>query len=168
MNKIAVIGCGGSGKSCFSQELGRRLAIPVHHLDRIFWQPNWNPMDKSKFLDAQQQIFTTDSWIIDGNYGGTMQPRLAAADAIIFLDLSTLSCLWGVIKRYFKYRNKTRPDMGTGNKERLTLEFIHWILFYRSTRRPKIITKLDDYSKSKQVTVLSSRQAVDQFIEATS
>ena len=111
MKKIAVIGCGGSGKSTLARKLGRLLSIPVHHLDKIFWKPNWTPMQHAEFLQAQEVIFATDTWILDGNYGGTMKPRFREADTIIFLDLPTLSCLWGAIRRYLKYRNGTRPDL---------------------------------------------------------
>lgn len=36
MNKIAVIGSGGSGKSTFSRKLGNILNLPVYHLDTMY------------------------------------------------------------------------------------------------------------------------------------
>jgi adenylate kinase family enzyme len=163
--KIAVIGCGGSGKSTLSRELGQLLSIPVHHLDKIFWKSNWTPMQHAEFLDAQKFIFTTDSWIMDGNYGGTMKPRLNEADTVIFCDLPTHSCLRGALSRYFKYRNRTRPDMSEGNSEELNLDFLLWILFYRRTRRPAIISMLHELRQSKEVVILSSRSAIRKFVE---
>lgn len=165
MKKIAVIGCGGSGKSTLCRELGQLLSIPVHHLDKIFWKPNWTPMLHAEFLEAQKVIFATDSWIMDGNYGGTMKPRLGEADTIIFCDLPTLSCLWGVITRYFEYRNRTRPDMSEGNNERLNMDFLLWILFYRRTRRPGIISILQEFEQRKEVVILSSKAVIRNFIE---
>jgi adenylate kinase family enzyme len=165
MKKIAVIGCGGSGKSTLARELGQLLSIPVHHLDKIFWKPNWKPMQRAEFLEAQKAIFATDSWIMDGNYGGTMKPRLSEADTIIFCDLPTLSCLRGAIGRYFKYRNRTRPEMSEGNNERLDMDFLLWILFYRRTRRPAIISMLHEFEQRKEVVNLSSRHAIRKFIE---
>ena len=50
------------------------------------------------------------------------------ADVIIMLLFNKVSCLYRVTKRYLKYKNKTRPDMSEGCKEKLDLEFIKWIL----------------------------------------
>jgi adenylate kinase family enzyme len=165
VKKIAIIGCGGSGKSTLSLELGQALSLPVHHLDMIFWKPNWTPMDHPEFLDIQSEIFAEDEWIVDGNYGSTMEQRLNQADTIIFLDLPTLSCLRGAVSRFFKYRNQTRPDMTEGNEERLNLEFLLWILFYRRTRRPAILSMLDELAQEKQIVILTSREAVEQFVD---
>ncbi|MEQ1644992.1 MAG: AAA family ATPase, partial [Pyrinomonadaceae bacterium] len=41
MNKVIVIGSGGSGKSTFARELGERTGIEVIHLDQEYWRPNW-------------------------------------------------------------------------------------------------------------------------------
>ncbi len=41
MKKIILIGSGGSGKSTLARQLGNKLNIKVHHLDALFWKPNW-------------------------------------------------------------------------------------------------------------------------------
>jgi len=48
MNKIAVIGSGGSGKSTFSRKLGNILNLPVYHLDTVYWNPGWIETPKDK------------------------------------------------------------------------------------------------------------------------
>ena len=39
--RIVVVGCSGSGKSTMARELGRRLALPVVHLDVLHYLPGW-------------------------------------------------------------------------------------------------------------------------------
>ncbi len=39
--KILIIGCGGSGKSTLARQMGEKFALPVVHLDKIYWLPNW-------------------------------------------------------------------------------------------------------------------------------
>ena len=53
------------------------------------------------------EILATDEWIIDGNYGSTMELRLQACDTVIFLDYSLNVCLDGIKER----RGKARTDM---------------------------------------------------------
>jgi hypothetical protein len=51
MKKIVVIGSGGSGKSMFSQELGEITGLPVIHLDKLFWRPNWTRTPEEEWLE---------------------------------------------------------------------------------------------------------------------
>lgn len=46
MKKIILIGSGGSGKSTLARQLGNKLNIKVHHLDALFWKPNWEVFRK--------------------------------------------------------------------------------------------------------------------------
>ncbi|MES2626184.1 MAG: AAA family ATPase, partial [Pseudomonadota bacterium] len=89
MQRIAIIGCGGSGKSTLANTLGQKLGLPVHHLDQLYWRPTWIETPKAEWESLQQQLCNQPAWIIDGNYGGTMDLRLAAADTVIFLDMPT-------------------------------------------------------------------------------
>ena len=76
----------------------------------------------------------TSCWILEGDYGVTMDLRLQAADTILFLDLPTLTCLWRVVKRRFLYADRSRPDMTVGNKERLSWSFLMFVLRCRKVR----------------------------------
>jgi len=165
MKRVLVIGCGGAGKTRLARRLGEFLGLPVHHLDRLFWKPGWEPSTDEEIRRAIEQIFETDRWIMDGNYSGTMEMRMARADTIIFLDLPTLACLCGVIARYLTYRDRTRPDMTEGNIERLGFDFLAWILTYRRRRRPKVLSLLNRHSHDRTIITLQSRRAVDSFID---
>ncbi len=41
VERVAVVGSGGAGKSTFARDLGRRTGIPVIHLDQHHWKPGW-------------------------------------------------------------------------------------------------------------------------------
>lgn len=166
MNKIAIIGCGGAGKSVLSKKLGDLLSLPIHHLDCMFWQPGWLASEREDFIQKQAEVFTDDQWIMDGNYSGTLDIRLINADTIIFLDLSTIVCLRGLITRYFKYRNISRPDMTQGNNEKITLEFLNYVCTYRSRQRPEIMRKLNALRKSKNTVILKTRREIRSFLNA--
>lgn len=165
MNKIAIIGSGGAGKSTFGRQLSEKLNIEVYHLDAILWKPNWVGTSKDEQKSIQQKLVAQESWIIDGNYGGTLDIRLSAADTIIFLDIHRVICLYRAIKRTLKYRNRTRPDMAEGCEEKFDSEFLKWIWKYPETRKPLILKKLEMYSKGKSIIILSSRKEVKRFLE---
>jgi len=166
MKKIALIGSGGSGKSTLARKLGEKLKIKVFHLDTIFWKPNWVGVPKDEQMKIQHELIRENEWIMDGNYGGTMEIRLnAAADTIIFLDMPRTICVFRACKRVFQYRNKPRPDMGEGCKEKLSLEIFKWIWEYPKKKRPEILKKLEQLSKDKTVLILKSKKDIRKILE---
>ncbi|NLY66996.1 MAG: DNA topology modulation protein [Tissierellia bacterium] len=163
--RIAIIGCGGAGKSTLARKLGEILKLPVYHLDSLFWKAGWVPMPVEEWKLIQEELTSKDEWIIDGNYRGTMDIRLSKADTIIFLDYPTYICLFRVIKRLIKYYGKTRPDMAEGCNETLDLEFIKWILNFRRNKRPDIINKINTYKDRKNIYIIKSPKELEVFIE---
>ncbi|MGE3618457.1 MAG: AAA family ATPase [Gemmatimonadales bacterium] len=164
--RVAIIGCGGSGKSTLAVRLGRRLSLPVHHLDRLYWKPGWAPTPAAEWEALQRRLVAEPEWIMDGNYGGTMDVRLDRADTIVFLDLPTRTCLAGALGRYRRYRGRTRPELVPGCDERLTGEYLWWIWTYRRRRRPGIVARLRRLEGSRRVVVLKSRAEVNRFADA--
>lgn len=41
MERILVLGPCGAGKSTLAAQLGKRLDLPVIHLDSEYWRPGW-------------------------------------------------------------------------------------------------------------------------------
>jgi hypothetical protein len=72
MKRIMVIGCCGSGKSTLSLKIQRITGLPLFHLDQYYWQPNWSEPSKEKWEKIVADLANKEEWIIDGNYGGTM------------------------------------------------------------------------------------------------
>src|ERR1700722_6307120 len=94
VRRVAVIGSPGSGKSTVARRLGERLALPVVHLDQLFWRPGWVESSMEEFRELHAAVIGRDAWVVDGNYeSGDQQARLARADAIVVLDASGLGCL---------------------------------------------------------------------------
>lgn len=165
MKKIILIGSGGAGKSTLSNELSKKLNIPVYHLDYFLWRPNWQGVPREEQIIIQNELISKDEWIIDGNYGGTLDIRLNAADTIIFLDIHRIICVYRVLKRMLKYRNKQRPDMAEGCEERLDFGFLKWIWNYPNTKRQETINKLNHLMNDKNIIVLKSLKEIKHFIE---
>lgn len=164
MQRVVIIGGSGSGKSTLAARLGTIRNLPVHHLDSLFWRPGWQETPREQFEPALLELYGHPQWIIDGNYTRTMDARLATCDTVIFLDLPTLTCLAGVIRRYWQYRGHCRPDMGSGCHEKLDWEFIRWVMGYRRNVRPGLLTRLERIGPGKRVITLRSRAQIDAFV----
>jgi len=164
MKRVMVIGCGGAGKSTFSKQLHSITNLEVFHLDHYYWQPNWVESKTGEWENQVIEIAKKDNWIIDGNYGSTMDLRLQRADTIIYLDFSTIKCLWRVTKRIFKYYGKVRPEMAEGCKERFDLEFYHYIATFNLTRRKKLLDKLEKHKVNKSIYIFSNDLETEAFL----
>ena len=107
MEKVIIIGCPGSGKSTFGRKLKHITGLPLYHLDMMFWNEDKTTVSKEIFIERLQEVMSNPKWIIDGNYGGSMEMRIKECDTVFFLDYPTEVCIDGIIKR----KGKPRSDM---------------------------------------------------------
>ena len=166
MKRVLVIGSGGAGKSTFARRLGERLGLPVIHLDRVYWHAGWVESPKDEWLRKVEEMCAGEAWVMDGNYSGTLEVRLEACDTIIFLDLPRTLCVWRVLKRSFTAKRSGRPDMAEGCREKLDweyLKFLAWVWNYSERSRPKVLKRIEEHARDKQVITLRSSAEVEKF-----
>ena len=162
-NRISIVGGSGSGKSTLCNILSKELNLPAIHLDAINYEPNWVEIDKVERDKIIATKSSRDKWIIDGNYNKTLKERFKKADLIIWIDYSTFMQLKGVLKRYFKTRNKERPEI-PGCKEKLEFKFIKYVLTYNKKKRPVIADYLKDIPKEK-VLVFKKQKDLNKWLK---
>lgn len=161
--RILVIGSPGSGKSTFSRKLSEVTGIPVIHLDKEFWNYGWVETSRSEWIKKQEDIISKDEWIIDGNYGGTLDMRIEKADTIISFQLSRAVCIMRYFKRVITNINKIRPDMPEGCPEHFDLEFMKYIWNFPKESGGRNLEKLEK-SRSKRIIVFKKKNDANKFI----
>lgn len=161
MERIAILGCCGSGKSYVSRELSRLLDAPLTHLDAIYYDEAWNPLPMDTFEARQRDLVAAPRWVIDGNYNTTLHVRLQAADTIIFMDMPTAACLWGLVSRQFRHG---RGQNGNGVYNRITWGVLRYVVGYRRSMRPRVREKIAKYAAGAQTVALTSRRQARRFL----
>lgn len=154
VQRIAILGRGGAGKSALAQKLSRALNLPVVELDRIFWQPGLRPMPERDWAEAQRKIVERDRWIIDGDlgpYDSDLGLRLRAADTVVVLDFPLWRCVWQALRRSRENR-----------------EFWIWVYRYRRVSMPLITKAIAMHAAHAKVHVLRSRREVERFLRNAS
>jgi adenylate kinase family enzyme len=144
VKRVIVLGSGGSGKSTFSTKLAKETGLPLVHLDRLFWKSGWVIPDKEEWHKELINQVQQEEWVMDGNYGSTIDLRLERADTVILFDYVPLLCLYRVLKRRIMYHKKTRPDMGEGCEEKIDFEFIIWVWSFRKKKIPDLLNKIEN------------------------
>lgn len=168
MERIVIVGSSGSGKSTLARELGKKLNLPIIHLDKYYWNPGWVSTPAPIWKEKVSALTQAEQWIIDGNYRDTLDTRLQAADTVIFLDLPRWVCVCRAIKRRIKYRNSPRPDMAPGCEETLFKpdfpDFLFRIWNYPHRAKPNVEKHLFELDPRKRIIRLSSRNDANKFI----
>lgn len=165
MKKILVIGSSGAGKSTFARRLHEATGLKLIHLDRLYWKPNWvETTDKNEWRETVAEALKGESWIIDGNYSGTLEMRIEACDTVIMLDLPNYICSWRVFKRALVYRKGIRPDMADGCDEKFDWEFLKLTWNYPTRSKPKVEALLKRFRDEKSVIRLKSNAEIENFL----
>lgn len=160
--RIVIVGSYGAGKTTLALALGEASGIPVHHLDRTRWLPNWVQRPREEWLDDLDRVLDTDEWIVEGNFEATLERRLRACEAAIFLDFPLRISAWRLIRRRLR-SSAARADLPPQLQERLNLRTASLLWEYARVGRPAIAALLDRYASSVAVVVLRTRGDVDAF-----
>lgn len=166
MERVAILGCGGSGKSYVARELGRLLNLPITHMDAVYFDDQWNPLPLEKFEAAQRELVAAPRWVIDGNYNSTIQVRLEPADTVLFMDLPTHVCLWGIVSRQLRHGRGQKDRNGVYN--RINRDVLRYVLGYRRKMRPRVLAKIDQHASGARVIALTSRRHTRRFLRQVS
>lgn len=158
MKKVIVIGCPGSGKSTFSGALHELTGLPLYHLDMLYWNSDRTTVTKELFRERLRKVLKNEGWIIDGNYGSTMEMRLKECDTVFFLDYPVDVCIRGVKQR----QGKPRPDMPWTETED-DEEFLEFIGNYEVQSKPKVLDLLKKYS-DRDIYVFESRGEAEEYL----
>ena len=160
MKKVIVIGSPGAGKSTFARKLQKATGLPLYYLDQIWHCPDRTTILPEQFDSILAEILTRDTWIIDGNYGRTLEMRIKACDTVFLLDFPLDVCLAGVENRI----GQKREDM-PWIEETFDEEFRRYIEEFSDTQLPKIYRLLEQYGQDRTIKIFHSRAQTDHYIQ---
>ncbi len=166
MQRVLLIGPCGSGKSTLARELAPLMRLPLVHMDQLGWQAGWVETEKAELNARLAEVVAGEEWLIEGNYGSTLTPRLERADTVIYLDFPIRLCLWRLAKRIATHRGRSRPDMPEGCPERFDLAFFWYVMNWNTGPRVRTEAKLAGYSG--KLIRLRNPEALAQWRKANS
>ena len=166
MERILIIGNAGSGKSTFVKALAKKLALPLVHLDKLYWHGKWEHLSRDAFDALLQRELEKPQWIIDGNFNRTIPHRLQYCDTVFFFDLSVFTCVWGITKRIFTNYGRSREDMGGNCREFFDaqkLPLYRNVITFNKQHRNDYYDLLSKATHVK-VIIFRSRQQANKFL----
>jgi adenylate kinase family enzyme len=100
MQRIAVIGNAGGGKSTLARRLAALRALPYVEIDALLWRPGWQLTPADLYEAEHDRLIAQESWVIDGlGRMESLDPRLRRATDIILVDLPLWMHFWLAAER---------------------------------------------------------------------
>jgi len=158
MERVAIVGVPGAGKSTLARAVGERCGLPVVHLDAHYFEPGWQPKPADEWQRIYGDLVSGDRWVMDGAFA--MDRALDRADVVVVLDLPRRQGLVGAIKRNLHRRREPPPDFAPGCRERFDRQFFRLLRFiwrYDRLDRRELEKRLAGLRADQQVVRLRSR-----------
>ena len=173
LQRIAVVGVSGSGKTYVAQALSARLSIPYVCNDALIWQAEWCPVPPAQEYRNFDVATAGRTWVIDGN----LNPRspadqlvLGRIDTLVWLDLPRREVWPQLLRRSFR-RAWTKEELWHGNRESwlklLSRDSILWwsVKTHQKVRRRYEPWMTDAEHASLARIWLRSRREVERWLQ---
>lgn len=146
--------------------MGRRLGLPVVHLDALYWRPGWREPDSAGFRARIAAAIAGDGWISEGNYRETFDLRLPRADAVIILEAPRWLRLVRVLRRVV-FSNRG-ADLPAGCPERFDWEHLKFVWRFDRVTWPRIEAARAAHGPDVTVIRLRGKRDVAAFLAGLS
>lgn len=153
-NRIMIFGRPGSGKSTFSLELQKITHLPLHHLDKHFYERQWIERDYLDFLTIQKSLVELPSWIIDGNSIKSLEIRWKKADLVLYLSLPRHICYIRVFKRLLD-KNPHIDDRAPDCREKISFRLLRYMWSYEKRVESQILALQEKYPHTSFIKITS-------------
>jgi hypothetical protein len=160
--RILVLGSPGSGKTFLCTFLGRHLGLELIRLDDFFWKPGPVRIPTDEWRVRVMELASRPAWVMDGTYEASLDLRIPAADAIVYIESSRWACLWRVIIR--RLLSRWRRDDESTHGHAITPFFVRYVFRFPSLTQPEVFRLIAQQGRGKPLTVLGGANGVERLI----
>ena len=168
MKRVAVFGNAGGGKSTLAKRLAELTHLPLYSIDMMQFKAGGDAVPHDEYLKVHADLLRREQWIIDG-FGcvSSAWERFAAADTLVYVDLSLLTHYRWVTKRFIKGLF-VLPEGWPDNSPMWssTLSSYRVLPLCHRHLTPRYRQLVADAAASKRVHHLRSAAQVRSFLEA--
>ena len=118
LQRSAVVGATGCGKTWLARELTQRLGVPHVELDTLYWEAGWKEAPREVFRARVEAALAGQGWVADGNAHLARDIIWGRATAVVWLDYALPLVLWRLARRTLR-RLLTGEALWNGNRQRL-------------------------------------------------
>lgn len=165
MQRVAIFGNVGAGKSTLAMQLHSLTKLPIYHIDKILWREGWERVPEEEFTQQHTAILAKQQWILDGvGYQSTWGQRCTAADTIVLLDPSVEICKAQALKRMEEDSVRPNPFVSKGCPYPLKFkdQQMEIVEKLQEQLRPLFLQLIEKYTTTKKIYQL--QHGTEEFI----
>lgn len=178
MERIAIIGTTGSGKSWLAARLAETYGLTRIELDDLKWNPGWQESPDEVFTSRVTSALQTaretaqNRYVISGNYSKVQPLYWSELTHVVFLDYAMPRVFWQLLKRSLT-RTFTRQSVCNGNYETFRKTFLSsqsiliWFLQTFHKNRRKYLNRMHEARQTPQTPAwihLTSPEQTQQWL----
>lgn len=160
--RILVLGSPGAGKTVLAGALSTQLGLELLRLDDHFWKPGPVRLPTAEWRERVARFVKRPDWVMDGTYEASLDLRLPAADAIVFLRASRWACLRRVVVRRLLARGHGIGDTSPGHA--LTPFFLRYVFRFPGVTEPEVLGLIARDAPHTPLLMLDGRRAADTLV----
>jgi adenylate kinase family enzyme len=160
--RILVLGSPGAGKTLLSACLSRQFGLELLRLDDFFWKPGRVRLPTDEWRVLVATLVSRSSWVMDGTYEASLDLRIPAADAIVYIQSSRWACLWRVVTRRLLSRWRPVDEASPGHA--LTSFFVRYVFRFPVATQPEVFRLIAQQWRGKPLMVVDGARGVDRLI----
>lgn len=174
MQRVAVFGNAGGGKSTLSRRLAALTGLPLHVVDLMryrdgrYWprEADGGKLEKDVYLEVHRELLARDRWIVDGFDCQTLTwERFSVADTLVYVDLPITAHFIGITRRLVTglFRN---PEGWPADSPvwRSTMSSYRVVRLCHRHLTPKYRSLVAEVDAQKRVHHLKSRAEINAFL----
>lgn len=166
IKRIMIIGLPGAGKSTLAAQLGKQLQLPIYHIDKYYWKPNWQKYSIEEWQKIHDKLINKPEWIIEGcAIKSSFMQRFAKADLVIYLHLPRPLCLWRMIKRCIGIRDFSLNDRPAGCREGLPWRLIRYMWTFDSQLMSRLLPEAQKNMPTIPVVIINNDKELAFFVK---
>ena len=140
--RVFIYGSPGAGKTTLALLLSKKLDLPVHHLDGIFFHPGGTSRDFNIGASEVAKLVQEEHWIIEGNHGVALEIVAPNADRIVVLKIGRWRGLLRLIIRRLRTPTILSDKGPGGGQQILPMHLVRYALFIHPQLEPHHLAKI--------------------------
>ena len=117
MQRVAVTGISGSGKTRLARRLAAAMDAPYLELDAVFHQPGWQERPLEEFRADVDAHTSHERWVVDGSYQSRVGDLTwGRADTVVWVDPPRWRGMARIVRRTL-HRVVGQQELWNGNRE---------------------------------------------------
>lgn len=164
LDRVAVVGTSGAGKSTFARRLAEQADSACVELDSLFWNPGWRTTNAAEFSNLVATAVSQKTWVVDGNYASVRSLIWSRASSVIWLNYPFHISFGRLLRRTFR-RGISGEKCCNGNREGLSKALFSrdsvllWAMTSHPTYKKEYPKEIEAYPRLDVIEIRHPRDA---------